>query len=89
MYPITNFAFSPSHSLFTTSLLVLIIRGVELLAVKEEIYFLIDPPPDGYCNLFVCVHVCVCMCAHTHEHVFTVLPISSKLYNFANQDLIQ
>ena len=57
MYPITNFAFSPSHSLFTTSSLVLIIRGVELLAVKEEIYFLIDPPPDGYCNLFVCVHV--------------------------------
>ena len=38
MYPITNFAFSPSHSLFTTSLLVLIIRGVELLAVKDQIY---------------------------------------------------
>ena len=35
---ITNFVFSPSHSLFTTSLLVLIIRGMELLAIKDQIY---------------------------------------------------
>ena len=38
MYMITNFVFSPSHSLLTTSLLVQIIRGVELLAIKDQIY---------------------------------------------------
>ena len=73
---ITNFVFSPSHSLLTISLLVLIIRGVELLAIKEQIYFLIDPPPDGYCNLLVClcvcacacVCVCVCVCVHACAH---------------------
>ena len=80
---ITNFVFSPSHSL-----LVLIIRGVELLAIKDQIYSQVLQDIAHLLPLtLVCLSVlpaktntkiimCVCtqlQILHSHHHILYLL----------------